>query len=127
MVEDIYPDFYVTSSPTDLTVVNNILYFAANDGINGIELWKVEVPPPSPCPNSLVIQSPPASPPIEGIDFTGNTSTIRRANASGGSIIANNKILDNANVVYEASSIQLTPGFVAANGTIFKAQIGGCN
>ena len=85
------------------------------------------MPPPSPCPNSLVIQSPPATPPIEGTDFTGNISTIRRASASGGSIIANNKILDNANVVYEASSIQLTPGFLAANGTRFKAQVGGCN
>ncbi len=29
-----------SSNPTDLTVVGNIVYFAADDGVHGIELWK---------------------------------------------------------------------------------------
>lgn len=29
-----------SSNPTYLTVVNNLLYFTANDGVKGVELWK---------------------------------------------------------------------------------------
>jgi len=30
-------------------------------------------------------------------------------------------------VVYQAKSIVLGAGFTAGNGTVFKAQVGGCN
>ena len=31
-----------SSNPTDLVVVNDVLYFKANDGVNGVELWKTD-------------------------------------------------------------------------------------
>ncbi len=37
MVKDINPDGH--SSPTNFTLVNNILYFIADDGVHGSELW----------------------------------------------------------------------------------------
>ena len=30
-----------SSSPANLQVLNNVLYFTANDGVNGVELWRV--------------------------------------------------------------------------------------
>ena len=39
MVKDIYPGNY-SSNPRSLTDVNGTLYFVANDGIHGFELWK---------------------------------------------------------------------------------------
>ena len=41
MVADIRPGSS-SSSPNDLIVFNNALYFAANDGTNGNELWKYD-------------------------------------------------------------------------------------
>ena len=44
MVKDIYPGLSSSggwsSSPTALTVIGGTLYFAANDGTDGTELWK---------------------------------------------------------------------------------------
>ena len=45
MVKDIYPGYQFAnvpnnSEPRHLTNVNGLLYFTANDGINGTELWK---------------------------------------------------------------------------------------
>jgi ELWxxDGT repeat protein len=34
--------FLMDSNPTDLTVLNGILYFAANDGVHGQELWSYD-------------------------------------------------------------------------------------
>ncbi len=39
IVKDIYPGSS-TSNPNNLTNVNNILYFTADDGVHGAELWK---------------------------------------------------------------------------------------
>ena len=39
LVKDIFPG-PDSSFPTDLTNVNGTLYFAANEGYNGDELWK---------------------------------------------------------------------------------------
>ncbi|WP_460470845.1 3-coathanger stack domain-containing protein [Emticicia fontis] len=41
---------------------------------------------------------------------------------------ADNKIISPANVTYNAGkSIVLNPGFESATGSVFKAQIQGCN
>jgi uncharacterized repeat protein (TIGR01451 family) len=44
LVKDIYPgssgDYTYSSYPRNLTVMNGVLYFTANDGTNGEELWK---------------------------------------------------------------------------------------
>jgi hypothetical protein len=74
---------------------------------------------PPPCPNSLTLQSP-------ADDITSGTVT-KQAAASTGSIIANNVVSGTANVTYEAKTVSLNPGFRAESGTVFKAQIGGCN
>lgn len=46
LVEDAVPGGGInpggSSSPTGLTNVSGVLYFSANDGTNGIELWKVD-------------------------------------------------------------------------------------
>jgi hypothetical protein len=43
-------------------------------------------------------------------------------------ITATNKILSSGQVVYQGGqSVQLNPGFTAQSGSIFTAQIGGCN
>jgi ELWxxDGT repeat protein len=40
MVKDIYPGTGNSGMPFDLTAVGNTIYFRANDGTNGTELWK---------------------------------------------------------------------------------------
>jgi ELWxxDGT repeat protein len=49
MVADINPstDFFTRSQPSNLTYVNGTLYFSADDGINGSELWKLPILPPA--------------------------------------------------------------------------------
>ncbi len=42
MVADIEPNVQSGSSPTDLVVFNNALYFEANVGTSGDELWKYD-------------------------------------------------------------------------------------
>jgi hypothetical protein len=52
---------------------------------------------------------------------------LRQANSGNGKIQATNKITGSAIVTYQAKSIELSAGFKADNGTVFKAEIGGCN
>ena len=59
-------------------------------------------------------------------DISSGTIT-KSVNATNGNITATNKITGTAKVTYQAKSIQLNAGFKADNGTIFKAEIGGCN
>ena len=73
----------------------------------------------SPCP-SLVILSNPADNYATGI-------ITKQAAAAGGKVEATNIVSGNANVTYQAASVELKPGFQAANGVVFKAQVGGCN
>lgn len=60
-------------------------------------------------------------------DVSTGMFTIQAANAAGGKITATNKITGTANVTYQAKSIELNAGFKADIGTVFKAEIGGCN
>lgn len=71
------------------------------------------------CPTAVVLQ------PITH-DIIAGRRTIK-ASASNGTLVAANAITGAANVTYEARSIQLNAGFKAIDGTVFLAQIGGCN
>ncbi|WP_435354980.1 YCF48-related protein [Emticicia sp. SJ17W-69] len=59
-------------------------------------------------------------------DITNGIIT-KQASATNGNISASNQISGLAKVTYQAKSIQLNPNFKADNGTVFKAEIGGCN
>jgi ELWxxDGT repeat protein len=37
------------SNPGDFTIFNNALYFSANDGVNGTEIWNVAPDEPTSC------------------------------------------------------------------------------
>lgn len=74
-------------------------------------------------------------PPCEGLitllhpanDFLSGNIT-KQASATNGSISASNYVQGNGTkVTYQARSISLSAGFRADSGTIFKAEIGGCN
>ncbi|WP_435356363.1 3-coathanger stack domain-containing protein [Emticicia sp. SJ17W-69] len=93
---------------------------------NGKNLWSLQqvfeiiVRAPSPqCADAINLQSPTD-------DFI-SVSTIKQTNNI---ITANNKISGSSNVIFRsAKSILLTPangGFRVASGSIFKAEIGGC-
>lgn len=88
---------------------NNILYFSVDDGINGKELWKMDLD----CKNNLVIND------------TINTAS---NHLSGNIISANNAIKSTGNVTYSAkNSILLQAGTKIEQGAIFTAKIEGCN
>jgi hypothetical protein len=74
---------------------------------------------PVPCAGILSLASP--------ADDYSSLTVVKRANAASGNISANNKVSNNANVTYQAKSVVLTAGFRADSGTIFKAEVGGCN
>lgn len=59
-------------------------------------------------------------------DYPGGVQ-LKQANSSNGKIQATNKVTGSAIVTYQAKAIELSPGFRADNGTVFKAEIGGCN
>jgi hypothetical protein len=59
-------------------------------------------------------------------DYNSGTQ-VKQASATNGKITATNKITGNAKTTYQAKSIELLPGFKADSGTVFKAEIGGCN
>lgn len=55
-------------------------------------------------------------------------TVIKQASATNGTITATNTISGTGtNVTYQAKNIQLNAGFAAASGSIFKAEVGGCN
>jgi murein DD-endopeptidase MepM/ murein hydrolase activator NlpD len=71
--------------------------------------------------SSLVILDNPAD------NYSSGTVT-KQALATSGTIEATNQIMGlNTRVTYQAHAILLKNGFKADNGTIFKAEIGGCN
>lgn len=74
---------------------------------------------PAPCAGLLTLTSP--------ADDYSSLSITKKANASNGRINANNKVKNGANITYQAKSILLSAGFSTDSGTVFKAEIGGCN
>jgi Metallo-peptidase family M12B Reprolysin-like len=74
----------------------------------------------SPCPVLLEL--------VSTSDNISAGTTVKQASSASGTISANNAITGaNTNVTYQAKSIQLNAGFKAESGTVFKAEIGGCN
>ena len=71
------------------------------------------------CPTTVSLQS-------ANSDLS-NGIAIRQANAATGNITATNKITGTSTrVTFQAKSIILNAGFKADNGTVFKAEVGGC-
>jgi hypothetical protein len=52
---------------------------------------------------------------------------LKQASTTNGKITATNKITGNAVTTYQAKVVELNAGFKADAGTVFKAEIGGCN
>lgn len=61
-----------------------------------------------------------------GDDFSSGT-VLRTASSTNGKISATNKITGTSKVTYNAKSIELNAGFNANSGTVFLAEVGGCN
>ncbi len=61
------------------------------------------------------------------IDNFSSGYVYKQANNSIGVITANNLITGTARVTYQAKNIQLNSGFKADSGTVFIAELGGCN
>ncbi|WP_428656082.1 LamG domain-containing protein [Runella sp.] len=59
-------------------------------------------------------------------DYSSGT-ILKTASSTNGKISAANQITGTSNVSYKANSIELKAGFKANNGTVFQAEIGGCN
>lgn len=77
---------------------------------------------PNPCSIVLILSS--TNVPTDDIS---SGTILKQANSTTGKITATNKITGTANVTYQAKSIELNEGFKADNGTVFKAEVGGCN
>jgi hypothetical protein len=78
---------------------------------------------PIPCSTTLNFSSST----IPSDDISTGTITKQASSAAGGKITATNKITGTAKVTYQAKTIELKNGFKADNGTVFKAEVGGCN
>ncbi|WP_435354502.1 3-coathanger stack domain-containing protein [Emticicia sp. SJ17W-69] len=98
-----------SSNPNNLSFINDKLYFSANDGINGEELWYY-----TNCPNERTLSE---------TYLTGVTKKLEAAN----SITTTNLIENGANIKHDAGKyIILNPGFKVINGGVYKAYINGC-
>ncbi|MFY7908238.1 MAG: 3-coathanger stack domain-containing protein, partial [Emticicia sp.] len=75
--------------------------------------------PINPCLTTLLLVSPTD-------DYASGTQT-KQASSTNGKITATNSITGTANTTYQAKVVELNAGFKADNGTIFRAEIGGCN
>lgn len=97
--------------------IGNQYFFVGTPTIGtGLNLFSISPPP---CETTVNLQS-------TTDDYTTGI-LIKQASATNGSITATNKITSTAKVTYQAKSISLDNGFKADNGTVFKAEIGGCN
>jgi hypothetical protein len=72
-----------------------------------------------PCQNQETLVSP-------SDDYT-TGNVLHKASSATGKIIGTNKLTDTSKTTYQAKVIELNAGFKADNGTVFTAEIGGCN
>lgn len=108
LVKDINPGEY-NSNPTNFFVHNNALYFTANDGIHGQELWVL-----TPCADSLNLNS--------GLS---GTNTYQASKVIVGETA--NNISSTANITYDAGKyVLLKPGFNTSAGAVFQTNLVGC-
>lgn len=109
MVKDIYPGIQ-PSFPNSPVVIDNILYFLANDGVNGNEPWLYAVPEVI-CENHLITAQQRTTSPPEVLN-------------AKISIQSTDTVETNAGVIYNAGqNIVLGQGFHAKAGADFTAKI----
>ena len=73
-----------------------------------------------PCYQSVLLSNP--------SDNIGSGNITKQTSATDGIIRARNYITGaGTRATYQSKQIELIPGFKADSGTIFKAEIGGCN
>lgn len=102
-------DSYFNNS--DIVSIDNKLYFFGNNGVVGNSLWSYEL-----CSNNLNLTAPNNN--ISNSTVVYKSSDLLRAT----------NIISNSNVTYTAGNkVELNNGFSVQNGSVFKAEIGGCN
>lgn len=82
-------------------------------------MLRFNLAPANPCVANLILVSPTD-------DYTSGTQ-IKQASSTNGKITATNTVTGTANTTYQAKAVELNAGFKADNGTIFRAEVGGCN
>jgi hypothetical protein len=90
-----------------------------NNCVSDLSSITVLVSSSDPCSAQVTLTSP--------NDDYSSENKLKQALASNGKIFGSNKISGSSRVTYQAKSIELSPGFKADLGTIFKAEVGGCN
>lgn len=109
LVKDINPGID-SSNPNNFFIHQNSLYFMANDGTHGNELWVLRYQ----CVDSLHFASP-----------LNTTLSYKAGKAIVGETA--NTITSTANVTYDSKKyILLKPGFSTNPGAVFQSKIGGC-
>ena len=108
--------FTVTYTPTTEGLKTATVTITNDDCNEGLYDFTVQG---TTCPSQLTLVSPTN-------DYSSGTQ-LKSASATVGNITATNKITGTAQVTFQAKVIELKAGFQANNGTVFLAQVGGCN
>ena len=104
----------IVVSPTTNTTYTATCYYGCVSNVSSALTITVD-----PCPTTYTLTSP-------NDDYLNSPITLK-AKATNGNLNAKNKITGTSNVIYEGKNVTLNAGFEAKQGTVFKAQIGGCN
>jgi hypothetical protein len=108
--------FTVTFAPTTEGLKTATVIITNNDCTEAVYDFAIQG---STCPSQVTLVS-------TADDYASGTQ-LKIASAVNGNITATNKITGSAQVTYQAKVIELKAGFQATGGTVFLAQIGGCN
>ena len=105
----------VVANPAAITIAGT--YYIKATTLSGCVDIKPVVVIINTCASALVLVSP-----------TDDYSTGTQTKQASTTISATSKVTGSANVLYKAgNSVTLNPGFKADSGTVFRAEIGGCN